>query len=41
MPHYRVAVDTGGTFTDFVFLREDTGELSIAKRSCLPRNERR
>lgn len=36
MPHYRVAVDTGGTFTDFVFLREDTGELSIAKRLSTP-----
>ncbi len=36
MPHYRVAVDTGGTFTDFVFLREDTGEISIAKRLSTP-----
>jgi N-methylhydantoinase A len=36
MPQYRVAVDTGGTFTDFVFLREDTGELSIAKRLSTP-----
>ncbi|MFP5336732.1 MAG: hydantoinase/oxoprolinase family protein [Actinomycetes bacterium] len=36
MPRYRVAVDTGGTFTDFVFLREDTGELSIAKRLSTP-----
>ena len=36
MSQYRVAVDTGGTFTDFVFLREDTGELSIAKRLSTP-----
>jgi N-methylhydantoinase A len=36
MPHYRVAVDTGGTFTDFVFLREDTGEISIAKLLSTP-----
>ena len=35
-PDYRVAVDTGGTFTDFVFLREDTGEISIAKRLSTP-----
>jgi N-methylhydantoinase A len=27
----RVAVDTGGTFTDFVLLDEATGDLSIAK----------
>jgi N-methylhydantoinase A len=36
VPKYRVAVDTGGTFTDFVFLREDTGEISIAKRLSTP-----
>lgn len=36
MPHYRIAVDTGGTFTDFVFLREDTGEITIAKRLSTP-----
>jgi N-methylhydantoinase A len=36
MPQYRIAVDTGGTFTDFVFLREDTGEISIAKRLSTP-----
>jgi len=27
----RVAVDTGGTFTDFVVLREDTGALDVFK----------
>ena len=26
---YRVTVDTGGTFSDFVYLDESTGELSI------------
>src|SRR3984893_3129360 len=28
---YRVTVDTGGTFSDFVYLDESTGELSITK----------
>ncbi|HEX3792559.1 MAG TPA: hydantoinase/oxoprolinase family protein [Pseudonocardiaceae bacterium] len=28
---FRVAVDTGGTFTDFVLLDEDSGDVSIAK----------
>ena len=31
MPRYRVAVDTGGTFSDFVYLNEDTGAVSITK----------
>jgi N-methylhydantoinase A len=31
MTTFRVAVDTGGTFTDFVLLDESTGEISIAK----------
>ena len=31
MARYRVTVDTGGTFSDFVYLNEETGELSIAK----------
>jgi N-methylhydantoinase A len=31
MDRYRVAVDTGGTFTDFVMLDEVTREVSIAK----------
>ena len=36
MPAYRVTVDTGGTFSDFVYLNEDTGELSIAKLASNP-----
>src|SRR6195256_646209 len=31
MPRYRVTVDTGGTFSDFVYLNEESGEVSIAK----------
>jgi N-methylhydantoinase A len=33
---YRVTVDTGGTFSDFVYLDEDTGEFSIAKLPSTP-----
>ena len=29
MAKYRVTVDTGGTFSDFVFFNEETGEISI------------
>jgi N-methylhydantoinase A len=36
MPRYRVTVDTGGTFSDFVYLDEDTGEVSIAKVPSTP-----
>src|SRR5262245_60492974 len=36
MPRYRVTVDTGGTFSDFVFLDEESGELSIAKLASTP-----
>jgi N-methylhydantoinase A len=36
MGPYRVAVDTGGTFSDFVYLDEDTGELSITKVPSTP-----
>jgi N-methylhydantoinase A len=36
MPFYRVTVDTGGTFSDFVYLNEETGELSIAKLPSTP-----
>ncbi|MEA2977184.1 MAG: N-methylhydantoinase [Alphaproteobacteria bacterium] len=36
MGRYRVAVDTGGTFSDFVYLDEDTGELSITKVPSTP-----
>ncbi|WP_329129883.1 hydantoinase/oxoprolinase family protein [Streptomyces sp. NBC_01476] len=31
MGAHRIAVDTGGTFTDFVLLDESSGEVSIAK----------
>jgi N-methylhydantoinase A len=36
MPRYRVTVDTGGTFSDFVYLDEETGEISIAKIPSTP-----
>jgi N-methylhydantoinase A len=36
MPRYRVTVDTGGTFSDFVYLDEDTGEVTIAKVASTP-----
>jgi N-methylhydantoinase A len=36
MPRYRVTVDTGGTFSDFVYLDEETGEISIAKVPSTP-----
>jgi N-methylhydantoinase A len=36
MARYRVTVDTGGTFSDFVYLSEETGELSIAKVASTP-----
>ncbi|MGH6769747.1 MAG: hydantoinase/oxoprolinase family protein [Xanthobacteraceae bacterium] len=36
MSRYRVTVDTGGTFSDFVYLNEDTGEVSIAKVPSTP-----
>jgi len=28
MAKYRVTVDTGGTFSDFVFFNEESGEIS-------------
>ena len=31
MPRYRIAVDTGGTFSDFVYLNEDTGAVAVGK----------
>lgn len=37
MGRHRVAVDTGGTFSDFVFFDEDSGELHIAKAPSTPR----
>jgi N-methylhydantoinase A len=36
MPRYRVAVDTGGTFSDFVYLNETTGAVSITKVPSTP-----
>jgi len=37
MSKYRVTVDTGGTFSDFVFFNEDTGEITIAKVPSTPK----
>jgi N-methylhydantoinase A len=36
MTRYRVTVDTGGTFSDFVYLAEETGEVSITKVASTP-----
>jgi N-methylhydantoinase A len=36
MARYRVAVDTGGTFSDFVYLNEETGVVSITKVPSTP-----
>jgi N-methylhydantoinase A len=36
MGGYRVTVDTGGTFSDFVYLNEETGETSISKVPSTP-----
>src|SRR5258707_14900993 len=36
MARYRVTVDTGGTFSDFVYLNEESGEVSIAKIPSTP-----
>jgi N-methylhydantoinase A len=36
MARYRVTVDTGGTFSDFVYLNEESGEISIAKLPSTP-----
>jgi N-methylhydantoinase A len=36
MPRHRVTVDTGGTFSDFVYLNEDTGEVTISKVPSTP-----
>lgn len=33
---YRIAIDIGGTFTDYVALDEDTGKLTVAKSSSTP-----
>ena len=37
MSNYRVTVDTGGTFSDFVFFSEDTGEITITKVPSTPK----
>jgi N-methylhydantoinase A len=37
MPKHRVTVDTGGTFSDFVFFDEGTGQITIAKVPSTPR----
>src|SRR5258706_10241002 len=36
MARYRLTVDTGGTFSDFVYLDEQTREISVAKLSSTP-----
>src|SRR5689334_3537128 len=36
MTRYRVTVDTGGTFSDFVYLNESTGEMTISKVPSTP-----
>ena len=36
MSRYRVTVDTGGTFSDFVYLDETSGEVSITKVASTP-----
>src|SRR2546430_5965640 len=37
MAKYRVSVDTGGTFSDFVFFNEDSGEIAITKVPSTPK----
>ena len=36
MPRYRIAVDTGGTFSDFVYLNEDNGAVAVGKIPSTP-----
>src|SRR5215470_9934764 len=36
MARYRVTVDTGETFSDFVYLNESTGEVTISKVPSTP-----
>ncbi len=36
MARYRVTVDTGGTFSDFVYVNEETREISVAKFPSTP-----
>lgn len=40
-PSFRVAVDTGGTFTDVYLVKEDTGNIFTAKVSSTPSNPER
>jgi N-methylhydantoinase A len=37
MAKFRVTVDTGGTFSDFVFFNETTGEITITKVPSTPK----
>ncbi len=36
MARFRLTVDTGGTFSDFVYVDENTGEISVAKVPSTP-----
>src|ERR1041385_1014348 len=36
MSRYRVTVDTGGAFSDFVYLNENSGEVTITKVASTP-----
>ena len=36
MARYRVTVDTGGTFSDFVYLNEETDDFTVAKLPSTP-----
>ena len=36
MAHHRLTVDTGGTFSDFVFVNEATREITVAKLPSTP-----
>ncbi len=38
MPSYRIGIDIGGTFTDFVLVREDSGAMRFAKALTTPRD---
>src|SRR5215212_2058183 len=36
LPHYRLGIDIGGTFTDFSLLDEETGDLTGFKSATIP-----
>ncbi|MDO8635637.1 MAG: hydantoinase/oxoprolinase N-terminal domain-containing protein, partial [Dehalococcoidia bacterium] len=38
MPAYRVGVDTGGTFSDFCVLNQETGEIITTKVPSTPKD---